>query len=266
MSENIAAATQPNGGRIYDYFLGGHHNFEVDRQTAEVLAKLMPFAPKAARLQRWCLKDIAEELTGKRGFDIVIDFASGLPTEDHIHQRVAPGTTVIYSDYDPVTVEYAREILKGIPDVYCFQADARHPEELLTQPRVLDVLHGRRDIAFVHWGFASFATDEDIAHIARYLYDWSGPKSCWAFQAQGAGGDPNNPANIQVRKIYEQMHTPYYLRPLENFQKALQPWHPDERGFVALLDWHGFDRSIMTAEDIADFGPGGIGYGAYLVK
>ncbi|HSN76733.1 MAG TPA: SAM-dependent methyltransferase, partial [Anaerolineae bacterium] len=128
--ESIVDASVPSAGRIYDYLLGGHHNFEVDRQAATMLTQLIPFASKFVRLQRWCLQDLAYELTAVRGYDTIIDFASGLPTQDHLHFVVPNGTKVIYSDYDPIVVEYAREILGNTPNVHFFEADARRPEEL----------------------------------------------------------------------------------------------------------------------------------------
>src|SRR5512143_2542931 len=100
--DNIVDASKPSAGRMYDYYLGGNHNFEVDRQAADQVLKIMPFVAKGARLQRWTLQDIAIELGEKRGYDVIIDFASGLPTMDHIHYKVPKGTTVIYSDSDPV--------------------------------------------------------------------------------------------------------------------------------------------------------------------
>jgi hypothetical protein len=102
--ESVIDTSKPNAGRIYDYILGGSHNFEVDRQAAEGLLRLVPNIREGMRLQRWCLQDLAVELTEKRGFDIIIDFASGLPTNDHIHYVAPKGTTVIYSDYDPIIV------------------------------------------------------------------------------------------------------------------------------------------------------------------
>ena len=50
--DNIVDASKPSPGRMYDYYLGGNHNFEVDRQAAEQVLKIMPFVPKASRLQR----------------------------------------------------------------------------------------------------------------------------------------------------------------------------------------------------------------------
>jgi len=216
-------------------------------------------------LQRWCLGDLAEELA-RRGFDLIIDFASGLPTQDHLHQNVPPASTIIYSDYDPVTVEYGREILKDVPNVHIFQANAGAPESLLELPEVEKVLQGRRDVGLVMWGVSSFLTDDQMRHTMRYLYDWAGPQSCLVFQAQGADADPTDPANIQVGELYKKMGTTTYSRTLAEYVKLLQPWHPDATGWVSLLDWHGLDQSIMTQEDIRNCGPGGIGYGAYLVK
>lgn len=264
--DNIVDASKPSAGRMYDYYLGGNHNFEVDRQAAEQVLKAMPFAAKFVRLQRWALQDIAVELTEKRGYDVIIDFASGLPTQDHIHYKVKKGTTVIYSDFDPIVVEYTREILKDTSDVYFFQADARHPKELLGRPEVEKILAGRRKVAFVFWGVTGFLADEEISRPMKYLYDWAAPGSCLTFNAQGAGMDPKDPAVLQLIKIYTQMGQPPYIRTLKEYQKLIQPWQADANGWISLLDWHGFDQSELGKEDVAAFGPMGGGYGAYCVK
>ena len=264
--DNIADSSKPSAGRMYDYYLGGNHNFEIDRQAAEQALKLLPFGAKFVRLQRWALQDIATELSVVRGFDVVIDFASGLPTQDNIHSKVSPGTTVIYSDTDPVVVEYAREILGNTPNVYYFDVDARKPEELLNRPDVQKILAGRRKVAFVTWGFSGFITDENIAHAAKFLYEWAAPGSCWAFNCQAAGANPNDPGWIGVSKIYEKMGSPLYLRDLQKYEELLKPWKADDKGFISLLEWHGFDKSEMANEGSESFGPMGGGYGVYLTK
>jgi hypothetical protein len=264
--DNIVDSSKPSAGRMYDYFLGGSHNFEVDRQAAEQVLKLMPFSAKFLRLQRWALQDIAVELSEKRGFDVIIDFASGLPTSDHIHHKVPKGTTVIYSDSDPVIVEYAHDILKDTPNTYFFQADATHPEELLGRPEVEKILAGRRKVALVFWGICVFLRDENIAHAMQVLYDWAAPGSCLAFNAQAADVNPENPALIQATAIYKQMGAPMFPRSLKRYIELLLPWHPDVKDFIPLLEWHGFDQSELGKEDVEGFGPFGGGYGAYLTK
>jgi hypothetical protein len=264
--DNIVDASKPSPGRVYDYLLGGNHNFEVDRQSAEQVLKFLPFAGKFARLQRWALQDIAVELSEKRGYDVIIDFASGLPTMDHIHFKVPKGTIVIYSDSDPVVVEYARDILKDTPNVYFFQADASKPEELLSRPEVGKILAGRRKVGFVYWGVSIFLSDNDISHAVRYLYDWAAPGSCLAFNAQGADANVEDNAAKQVIQIYVQMGQNIFVRSLKEYQELLKPWQPDAQGFIPLLEWHGFDQSELGKEDVAVYGPMGGGYGAYLIK
>jgi hypothetical protein len=263
--DNIVDFSKPSAGRIYDYYLGGSHNFEVDRKAADRVLQILPFVGKFARLQRWALQDIANELSQNRGFDVIIDFASGLPTNDHIHNKVAKGTTVIYSDFDPVIVEYAREILKDTPDVYVFQGDARRPEELLNRPEVEKILAGRRKVGIVFWGISALVPDDDIVHSLRSMYDWAAPGSCLAFNAQGAD-IPDSPARAQVNKIYEQMGSKTYNRTLVEYKELLKPWELDKGGFISLLQWHGFDQSDFAKDDTESFGPMGGGYGAYLNK
>ncbi len=238
----------------------------MDRQAAEQFIQLLPFLPKAMRLQRWCLQDIARELTLNRGFKVIVDFASGLPTKDHMHLVVPEDTLVIYSDRDPVAAEYAHEILAEVPNAYYFQADARRPEELLNRPEVQELLKGRREVAFVYWGISIFLADEDIAHIAKVLSDWSGPTTCCAFQAQDVVENPADPNLAQLIKAYEHMGSKMYYRPLSRFRELLQPWHPDKQGFISLLDWHDLDETALTQQEQNTWGQGGRSYGAYLVK
>lgn len=267
--ESIVDASVPSAGRIYDYLLGGYHNFEVDRQVANQIMQLNPFVPKAMRLQRWCLQDIAVELTERRGFDTIIDFASGLPTQDHIHAVAPAGTTVIYSDYDPVVVEYAREILGATPNVYFFEADARRPEELLNRQEVKDILAGKRNVAVIYWGIALFLTDDDLTHAAQKLYEWTGEQSCWVFNAQGAvepGMPLDHPVVLQMQRMYAAMGSGLNLRTKERYQELVRPWRPDSRGFISLVDWHGLDRSELVKADALVGGAAGAGYGVYLDK
>lgn len=263
-TDSIIDTTKPNAGRIYDYFLGGHHNFEIDRQTADYMLNLLPSITKIVRLQRWCLQDIADELVN-RGVEVIIDFASGLPTQDHIHEVVPEDIIVIYSDKDPITVEYAKEIVKDKPNVYTFEADAVHPEMLLESPDVKAILEGHRKIAFVLWGVVSYFTNDSINQATKYLYDWSDEEGLLVFQAQSAGMDVNNPKIQEILGIYKNMGSEFFLRSLEEYQQLVAPWKPDENGYLSLVEWHGIQDEVSQMErDI--FSDSMVGYGAYLVK
>ncbi|MFZ6029799.1 MAG: SAM-dependent methyltransferase [Chloroflexota bacterium] len=265
-TESIIDDKKPNAGRIYDYLLGGYHNFEIDRQAAKQVLARLPFMSKFVRLQRWSLQDLAEELTIRRGYEVIVDFASGLPTNDHIHHKVSPDTTVIYSDYDPTVVEYAWEILKSDhPNTHFFQADASHPAELLERPEVQQILSGRRKVAFVYWGVSIFLPDDSIKRAAHELYDWAAPGSCLAFNAQGADINTDYPGGDQIVELYARMGTPLYPRSLAHYKELIQPWHIDGE-FIPLLKWHGFEENLLNDEDTTAYGPMGGGYGVYLLK
>jgi hypothetical protein len=251
---------------MYDYFLGGNHNFEVDRQAADQVIKALPFIVKYARLQRWALQDIARELTINRGYDAIIDFASGLPTGDHIHTVVPKGTTVIYSDYDPVVVAYAHEILEGTPDVYFFEYDVTRPEEMLESVEVKKILGGRRKVGISFWGISGFLYDDELARSMQVLYDWAAPGSCMAFNPQVMDIDVNSTAIIELFEIYARFGQDNHPRTSELFNRLIKPWHLDEKGWISLLDWHGFDKSELAKEDAEAWGPMGGGFGAYLTK
>lgn len=264
--DSIIDTSKPSAGRIYDCLLGGHHNFDVDRQVADQLLLFTPFLSKATRLQRWCLQDLAVALTEGRLFDVLIDFASGLPTNDHIHHAVLPGTTVIYSDSDPIVVEYGREILADTPNTYFFQADMRRPEELLNRSEVQTILAGRRRVALICWGCSLFLTDQELMDVAHGLYDWAAPGSCWAFNAQGADINPDDPGVIQAVRLYQRIGSPVYVRSLQQIVQLLQPWRVDEQGWTSLLAWHNLDQTMLSERDRRTFGASGGGYGGFLIK
>jgi hypothetical protein len=265
VSDNISDTSKPSAGRMYDYLLGGSHNFEVDRQAADYMINYLPFITKFARLQRWALYDIANEMTRTKGFDVIIDFASGLPTSDHIHHNVPAGTTVIYSDFDPVVVEFASDMLKDIPNVYYFENDATRPEELLARPELLEILGDRRKVAIGYWGVSSFLLDDEISHAMRVLYDWAAPGSCLAYNAQGVLNKDDSGVQT-VLELYANLGAPFYTRSLEQHLALFHSWQLDENGLIPLLEWHGFDETELGKNDKESFGPFGGGYGAYLFK
>ena len=41
--------TRPSVGRIYDYMLGGHHNFEADRIAAQQILKVLKLAMETVK-------------------------------------------------------------------------------------------------------------------------------------------------------------------------------------------------------------------------
>jgi len=257
----------PNTARIYDYFLGGTHNTAVDRAAAEAIIAHLPSTRFITRTLRACLKDVAHELV-RRGFDLIIDFASGLPTQDHLHMHVPESTVVVYNDLDPVVVQYAHAILGKRPNVAYFQGDMRQPRQILAQPQVQQWLAEGRKAAFVIWGVSLYLSDEELASIAQTLYACAQDETCWAFNATLADMNVQNQGFQQVLEYYATLNEPFHVRSLADYRRLLAPWHPDEHGFVSMYDWHGITpaQTGLSDDDHDAMGGAGGGYGVYLVK
>jgi hypothetical protein len=171
--------SRPNPGRVYDYLLGGTHNFESDRQQGENFKKILPGWDIGAQLGRRCLSKAARYLA-ELGHSYFIDFASGLPTQDNVHQAVRlvrPHCKVIYSDIDPLTMAYALEILGDDPNVRYIHCDAAEPEEMLDHSTLHELFGNQRKVAFTFMGVSYFLSDVKLRHALAVLHDWAAPGS-----------------------------------------------------------------------------------------
>ena len=247
---SIADASKPNPGRIYDFVLGGEHNFEVDRLAAQQVLQLAPFFPKLARLFRWFIGEAVRSLSAE-GFHQFIDFASGLPTVDHVHQVSPPGTKVIYSDIDPVTVAYGQELLKDNPNARFVHCDARRPEGLLQGPVVTQLFGDNRKIAFGFSGVAWFVSDEDLSYAMKALYDWAQKGSALYLSDMGFEGRTMSPQLQGISDTYGRMGQPVYIRTMDTIAKLIQPWKIRQPGFRDLEELVGVSGGVKEETEKA---------------
>lgn len=166
--EAHAVMDQPSPARMYDYFLGGSHNFPIDRQVAEHVLTIYPDAALNARVNRAFLRRAVRFLVGQ-GIDQFLDIGSGIPTVGNVHevaQQGNPGARVVYVDCDPIAVHHSIGTLKDIPTATAIQADARQPEDILTHLEVRRLLDFGRPIAVLLLAVLPFITDDVEARSA----------------------------------------------------------------------------------------------------
>ncbi len=242
---SIADASKPNAGRIYDYVLGGNHNFEVDRQAAEEAMKLHPGFPRTARTIRWFLGEAVRRLSAD-GFTQFIDFASGLPTVDHIHQVTPPGTRVVYSDIDPVTVAYGQEIIKDNPRVRYIVCNAGAPEGVLRDPAVVQLIDRSQRTAFGLNGICWFLTDDEVGHAMKAMADWAAAGSR-VFLSDFDLSNPT-PTMRESFKLYEKLGQPMSIRGRDTLRELCRPWKLAAPGFQPLEKWIGVEDGVGETE------------------
>jgi hypothetical protein len=144
MSEDVAGTwvpadvdvRRPSVARIYDFLLGGAHNFEADREIATKLLAIQPNVRDIAMRNRAFLQRVVRYLVaaGVRQF---LDLGSGIPTVGNVHeiaQAAAPGTRVVYVDYEQVAVAHSELLLDHIDNADIVHADVTSPDDVLNAP------------------------------------------------------------------------------------------------------------------------------------
>lgn len=133
---------RPSQARMYDYLLGGSHNFEADRDAAKQGLAVMPDLAVVAQTNRAFLYRAVRFLldAGIRQF---LDIGSGVPTVGNVHevaQRANPQARVVYVDIDPVAVAHSRALLASNRYTTVIQEDLRRPGTILQHPQVRELL------------------------------------------------------------------------------------------------------------------------------
>jgi len=233
--------TVPNAARMYDYALGGFHNFAVDRETADRIEQIIPGAKLNAHANRAFVRRVVRWLLDQeiRQF---LDIGSGIPTMGNVHEianSVAPDARVLYVDIDPVTVTHSRKILANIENARIVQADLTRPAEILYHPEVLELLDFSQPMAVL------------LNTVLIFVPDIADPEGILALVRETVvrgsyititHGIPAREADLKerqknLREMYRRTPTSLYLRSPEQIRKLLAGWDIVKPGIVPLADW-----------------------------
>ncbi len=230
--------TRPNSGRMYDYWLGGDHNFEIDRHLADQISAKLPLLPTLTLEARALIRTTVEYFHA-HGIRAIIDFGSSLPTCDNTHliaRELDPAIKVVYSDIDPITAVYGKELVKGLPSVIYLQADAANPCNVLDAAETLALLGDERRVGFIFDNLAHAMPDEQVKNAWRILYDWASPGSYLAAIVASEHWE-FEPDLIEVLKVYQTANLSGFFRtPAELVELAL-PWQVTAEGVLPNTVW-----------------------------
>ncbi|MDN5914079.1 MAG: SAM-dependent methyltransferase [Pseudonocardia sp.] len=159
-----------NAARMYDYLLGGAHNFAVDREAADrALTRRADLAEVAranrrflARAVRWCLDHDVDQF---------LDLGSGVPTVGNVHEIAhgyAPGARIAYVDIEPVAVAAGRSLVSGSDLVTVTHGDLRQPDSVLGAPTVAGLLDLTRPVAVLAVAVLHFVPGDRTALLDGY--------------------------------------------------------------------------------------------------
>ncbi|MEB3371234.1 SAM-dependent methyltransferase [Saccharopolyspora mangrovi] len=237
---------RPNAARVYDYYLGGSHNFAVDRQMGDEAIAMWPELPQIMQANRAFLRR-AVHYCVEQGIRQFLDLGSGIPTVGNVHevaQLAAPGARVVYVDTDPVAVAYSKTLLTDNPDADIVRADAREPDEVLASPEVSALLDLDQPVAVMMVALLHFIGDESKPRevIARYR-DAVAPGSYLAISHATAEGRPDL-AGDHADLYQQRTTTPMTFRSRTEIGAFFDGFELVDPGLVFLPQW----RPVSPAE------------------
>jgi len=159
---------------VYDAFLNGKDNYEIDR---EVLRQIEVVAPEATQLgwdNREFLIRASRFIAIQTGITQYLDCGSGLPTAENTHQivqRVQPDATVVYVDNDPVVLAHGRALLEDNEQTHLTSADIFEPSQVLQNDVVRTYLDFSEPIALYQCGTMHHYTGDRYAEIMQEYID-----------------------------------------------------------------------------------------------
>jgi hypothetical protein len=156
----------PQSARIWNYWLGGTDNYEIDRIAGDEYVSLYPGIVPIARAGRYFMDRAIRFLVRERGIRQFMDCGTGLPTVDNTHemaQRAAPGARVVYVDNDPLVLAHARALLTGTAEgrTSYIDCDLHDPKTIMT--RASEILDLSQPVGLLLIGVMGHIVDPDEA-------------------------------------------------------------------------------------------------------
>ncbi|MCX2731574.1 SAM-dependent methyltransferase [Saccharopolyspora sp. NFXS83] len=235
--------SRPSIARVYDAFVGGKDNFEVDR---EVYRHLLEIAPESAEVGRQCrawLIRVVRFLAGQAEIDQFIDLGSGLPTAENTHQvaqRLNPAAQVIYIDNDPSVAAHGRALLEENDHTHLGFADFRYPEELFEHPVVADNLDLTRPVALIQCNTLHHVKDaEKPVEIMQSYIEGLAPGSYVAISHLFAPEDGSEQSKLarDAEEKFNALMGSCYFRQREEIEALFGDLELVEPGLSFLFDW-----------------------------
>lgn len=251
--------TVPSVSRIHDYYLGGAHNFEVDREAARRAMRFLPGLPKIVQADRAFTRRAVRWAAGQ-GVTQFLDIGSGIPAFGNVRDcaRAAdPGARVVLVDHDPVAVAHCHGVLEGDERAGALAADLRRPRDILEHPVTAGVLDLTRPVAVLLVGVLHFVDDADDPYAAvAELTAALAPGSLLILTHAALDAVPAGEDGVRgAAEVYRSVRTPLVARSREGIARFLDGTELVEPGLVPLPSW----RPDGPAEDEDPYAFSGFG-------
>lgn len=228
----------PSAARMYDFYLGGSHNFAADRELAQAALRAWPETPYMCRANRAFLRRAVTHLAAS-GIEQFLDLGSGIPAAGNVHEvalAVRPTARTVYVDCDAVAHAHGSALLRDEPQAAYLQADLRDPEAVLGSTQVTGFLDLSKPVAVLMLMTLHFVpdTDDPTGIMSGYL-DAVAPGSHLAFSH---GTNEYRPADTDgITAVYSQASHGIVPRDRARIAELIEGWDLVEPGLVDVIHW-----------------------------
>ncbi len=228
----------PSAARVYDFLLGGAHNFASDRMVGEKVLAVQPNGRQIAASNRAFMGRAVRYMIGE-GITQFLDLGSGIPTVGNVHevaQKANPGSRVVYVDYDEIAVSHSQLMLAGNDNATVVRGDFCEPGEVLETPEVRRLLDFSQPIGLLMVAVFHFVADErdPAAIVARYR-DALAPGSLFALSHLTADHAPEQMAGVV--EAMKNSRDPMYFRSYDQIAALFEGFDVVEPGVVSAPLW-----------------------------
>ncbi|MET9296532.1 SAM-dependent methyltransferase [Streptomyces sp. NPDC003077] len=251
--------SRPHPARMYDYYLDGRDNYEVDREAAERVIQVHPEARVSARANRAFLHRAVRDVV-RGGIRQIIDIGTGIPTSPNTHEvarQAAPGTRVVYVDNDPIVATHAGARLTNTDHTGFVLGDVREPKAILEHPTVRELINFDQPVALLLVAVLHFVRDDEdpagiVATLAealpvgsRLVLSHATGEPYEAYEA----GRTDEEARDSVVDVYKKSTATLNLRTKAEIEPLFGPFTLLDPGVVRVPLWRP-DGPVGTPEEI----------------
>jgi hypothetical protein len=246
--------SRPHPARMYDYYLGGWDNYEVDREAAQRVIDLLPDIVPAARANRDFLRRAVRFLAAS-GVRQIIDIGTGIPTSPNTHETahaVSPDIRVAYVDNDPIVAAHAGAKLVGAGNTGFFLGDVRDPRAILEHPTISKLIDFDQPVGLMLVAVLHFVEDrDDPAGIVATLRD-ALPSGSHLVLSHGSG-DFHADSLPEIFKIYDRATATLNPRSYQEVLALFDGFEILDPGLVQVPAWRP-DGDGPTPEEMRQVG------------
>lgn len=234
----VVDLTRAHDARVYDYLLGGCHNFAVDRALANRAITAMPLIREVAQANRAFLHRVVRACV-QAGVHQFLDLGSGIPGHGNVHdiaQAVDPRCRVAYVDIDPVAHAHGQLVLSESENTALVNADLLDPPGVLHHPAVREVLDFDQPVAVLLLLVLHLVPDQRDPDAVLSAYRAALPEGSMLALSH-LSPDQGTEGFDEVTKVFHERMTDIEVRGYDRFAEFFTGFDLVEPGITTVDRW-----------------------------